>query len=228
MTLVPTCLGHSLHPVGIIVPVVVLSPTLVVVQLVDIGCSRRILCRVVEFLLHQHSIFITRQEVVTTWLPCTLERVRVIDSDLTTRTTLGLDADDTIGATRAPDSGSSGILHDVDALDIVHVDGKQGAIGFLCRCREIDILGIWHIHDVAIDNDQRLRRTIDGGDTTHTHRSTCTQVTRVGNDVKTCDLTLQSLIGAGERKTFDIDHVHGLCSYRNLVLRNAQTIATEA
>ena len=131
MCLVPTHLAHCIYPVGIVIPVVVFCPALVVVQLVDVGGSRRILCRVIQLLLHQHGVFITGKQIVTIWLPGALEHEVIVDADLSALTALGLDTDDTVGTTCTPDGGSGSILQDVDALDIVHVDGKQRAVGLL-------------------------------------------------------------------------------------------------
>ena len=65
-----TKLLHGIHPVGVVVPVLILTPSLVIIQLADIGCGVRLLSGIVELLLHHHRVVIAIQKRVAIGLPC--------------------------------------------------------------------------------------------------------------------------------------------------------------
>ena len=73
---------------------------------------------------------------------------------------------------------------------------------------------------MVVNDNQGLLVTIDGGGTAQTHGGTRTQVTRVGHNVETCNLSLQSLVDRLEGKTFHIVHTEFLSHTSILTLRN--------
>ena len=62
----------------------------------------------------------------------------------------------------------------------------------------------------------------DGGHTAQAHGRAGTQVARVRHDVQAGNLTLQGLVGRGERQTFHALHVEGLRGSGHLLLLNHQ------
>ena len=66
---------------------------------------------------------------------------------------------------------------------------------------------------------------MDGGNTTQTDGGTCTKVTRVGNDVKTCDTSLKGLIDRSHGYTFKFLHINRLRCGGNLIHWNGETCA---
>ena len=57
-------LGNSLHPVGIVVPVLIISPVLIIVYLVDVGRGITYLPWVIQLFLQQHGIIITVEKLI--------------------------------------------------------------------------------------------------------------------------------------------------------------------
>ena len=224
--LVPASLQHFLHPVGIVVPVLKLCPRAVVVDLVDVRRGRGALRGIVVHLLEHHGVVVTVQQVVALRLPAGLNAQRVVHAGSTAGTTLGTDLNDTVGTTRTPDGRSGSILQHLDILDVGGVHGEQRGVGLLVGILEVEV-SIGVVEDVSVDDDQWLCGAVDGSDTTQTHRRTGTQVTGVGHDVETCDLSLQGLVGRCKSQTVDLLHVKGLCSYRHLSFRDGQTALVE-
>ena len=210
--LCPAGLLHFLRPFSIVVPVLKLSPRFVVVDLVDVGGGCGALGRVVVHLLQHHGVVVTIQHVVALGLPAGLYTERVVHLGCASCTTLGLDLNDAVGAAVTPDCCSSSILEHLDFLDVGRVDREQRCVGLFVGAGEVEGC-IRILEDVAVDDDEGLSATVDGGDTTQTHGSAGTQVTRVGHDVKTCNLSLQGLVGCGETQTFHLTHVECLCGY---------------
>ena len=60
---------------------------------------------------------------------------------------------------------------------------------------------------MVVEDNQRLCVTVDGGCTTQTHGRTGTEVTGVGHDVETCDLTLQGLVDGLEGESLQVVHL---------------------
>ena len=63
------------------------------------------------------------------------------------------------------------------------------------------------------------------GNTTQTDGCTSTKVTRVGNDIKTCDTSLKGFINRCDTDTFKLFHVDGLRCCGNLIHRDGKTCA---
>ena len=75
---------------------------------------------------------------------------------------------------------------------------------------------------MVVKDNQGLCVTIDSGGTAQTHGGTRTEVTRVGHDVETGNLTLQGLIDGLEGKSFHIVHLEVLDCTSVLTGRNLQ------
>ena len=125
VVLAPSRLAHFLHPVGVIVPVLIFCPRAVVVQLVDIRGRDRSLRRIVEFLLHQHSVVVTIQQVVTFRLPTGLYTQRIVYTSLTTRTAFRANHNHTIGTTHTPDGSGGSVFQHLNVLNVLRVHRKQ-------------------------------------------------------------------------------------------------------
>ena len=126
---------------------------------------------------------------------------------------------------RTPDSCSGSVLEDGDRLDILRVHTEEfGELVFVGISVVEVFIHVVHPH-VAVYDDKWVRITIDGADTTQTHGCTCTQVTRVLHDIKTCDTALQCFIDRSHSHTLELLHVDSLTSHRNLGYRNLQARA---
>ena len=189
MALVPAGLGYCLHPVSIVVPVVVLSPTLVVVQLIDVA-GIVVLCGIEVGLLQHHGVVITREEVIAIGLEGTGQFQRVAHLGGTLGTTLGGQLDHTVTTLATIDGRGGGILQHVDAGDVEQF-GKFLVVG-TCHIK----VGEVYVADVTVDHDQGVgigeRR--ERGGTTQTHGGSRTEVTRVTDNIQTGDTSLQSLV----------------------------------
>ena len=173
--LAPAGLLHQLQPVGIVVIHLVLRERGVVVQLGDV--TGLVTHGGVEvLLLQQHRVLVTVQHLVALRLVGTSQTEAVVDAGLTTRTTLGLDLDDTVRTLRTPDGGCGSILQHRDALDILRVDVQQFGKLLLVGRREVEVVDVGLPH-VTVDHDQRLTRTVDTRHTAQAHRRARTQVT---------------------------------------------------
>ena len=222
-----TELLHSIYPIGVVVPILVLAPGLVVIQLTDAGGGVRLLGGVVELLLHHHRVVVTVQQRVAIGLPCARELIRKVHARLATGTMLGGNQDNTIGTLRTPDGRSSGILQDLNISDVLNVHRQQRRVSLLVGVGKVEIfIGI--VKNLVIDNDQRVSITIDGCHTTQAHRRSCTEVTRVGHDVQTGNLTLKGLVGRCKCQTFNIFHIQRLLRHSHLFLGNRQTAGAGA
>ena len=206
-----TKLLDSTHPVGVLVPVVCLGPRLCrhVVDFVDSRSGRRTLGGVIELLLQHHGVVVTIQQFVAGRHPSASELIAHRHPWFTASATLGGNLDNTVSTLRTPDSRSGSILQHGDAGNIVHADSQHRRELLLIHILRVEVSSIV-LKDLVIDNNQRLGTTTQRRDTTQTHRSTGTKVTRVGNDIQTGDLTLQGLIGRGKGHTFHLSHIHGL------------------
>ena len=90
-----TCAEHFLLPIGIVVIHLVLGERRIVVEFWNI--RRGITQRRIEILLfQQHRVFVTIEHVVTRRLIGGSKAIAVVDTRLSTCTTLGLDFNDTI------------------------------------------------------------------------------------------------------------------------------------
>ena len=168
---------------------------------------------IVVCLLEHHGVSITSKHLITLGLPCAAELVSKVDAGLTTMTTTCLNLNDTIRAISTPLGSTCSILQDGDTLDILRIDLEQCRELFLIihRCEVVSVLLVFgDLEDVVIEDNQRLRITIDGGRTTQTHGRTRTEVTRIWHDVKTGNLTLQSLVNRLEGKTLHVLHLEVL------------------
>ena len=96
VVLAPAGLLHLLHPVGVVVPVLELSPRAVVVDLVDVGRCRGALGGVVVHLLQHHGVVVTVQQVVTLGLPRGLNTQGVVHTGGTAGTTLRANLNHTV------------------------------------------------------------------------------------------------------------------------------------
>ena len=210
--LVPAHLLHLVHPVGVVVPVLELSPRAVVVNLIDIGGGSRALGRIVVHLLEHHRVVIAIEQVVALRLPAGLHAQRVVHACGTTGTALGANLNDTVGTTRTPDGGGGSVFQHLDVLDVRRVHREQRGVGLFIGILEVEV-GIGVVEDVSVDHDERLSRAIDTRHTTQAHRRSGTQVTRVGHDVETGNLSLQGLVGRRECQALHLRHVEGLCSH---------------
>ena len=76
---------------------------------------------------------------------------------------------------------------------------------------------------MVVHNDQRLGITIEGRGTTQAHGHTGTEVTGVGHDVKTGNLSLQGLVDRFEGQTFEVVHLHAGNGTGVFALRNVKT-----
>ena len=65
---------------------------------------------------------------------------------------------------------------------------------------------------MVVEDNQRLCIAINSSSTAQAHSSTRAEVTRVGHDIKTCNLTLQSLVNRLEGETLHIVHLEVLDS----------------
>ena len=222
-----TELLHGIYPIGIVVPVLVLAPGLVVIQLTDAGGGVRLLGGVVELLLHHHRVVVTVQQRVAIGLPCARELIRKVHARLATGTMLGGNQDNTISTLRAPDGRSSSILQNLDISDVLNVHRQQRRVSLLVGVGKVEVL-IGIVENLVIDNDQRVSIAIDGCHTTQAHRRSCTEVTRVGHDVQTGNLTLQSLICRRKCQTFNIFHIQRLLRHSHLFLGDCQTAGAGA
>ena len=220
-------LCHGVHPVGIVVPVLILRPCGVIVQLLDVRGGIGFLGRIVEGLLHQHGVAVTVEQLVALRLPGAGELIGEIQAGFSTHTVLRRNEQHTIGALRAPYGGGGSILQHDNVGDIVHVDRQQRGILFLVGIGEVEVL-VRVVENLVVHHNQRVGIAGDGGDTTQTHLRTGTQVTRVGHNVQTGNLTLQGLVGRGECQTFDVLHVQCLLRHGDFLLRDHQTAGIAA
>ena len=94
--LAPSRLLYFVHPVGVVVPVLELSPRLVVVDLIDVRGSRGALCGVVVHFLQHHGVVVTVQQVVTLGLPRGLNTQGVVHTGGTAGTTLRANLNHTV------------------------------------------------------------------------------------------------------------------------------------
>ena len=204
-----TELLHFVDPVGVVAVVAVdVGEVVVVVKFGDGGSD---LTWVVVGLFQHHGVAVTIEHLVAIGLPGAVELVGESHVGGTTVTTAQLDLDDTIGTTGTPLS-RGGILQNLDALDVLGVDVQQcRELLFVIHVLEVDGLCILReLEDVVVHDDQRLSVTINSRGTAQAHGSTGTEVTRVGHNVETCDLTLQGLVDRLEGHTFHLVHVERL------------------
>ena len=169
-------LSHFLHPVGVVVPVLKVSPRLIVVYLTDIGGSGVRLARIIIFLLDEHGVVVTIEQVVALWLPCARELIREVDTRLSTATSLRCDLDNSVCTTRPPYCGSCCILQHVNLCNILHIDREERRVFLFRRILKVEVL-VRIVEYLSIYNDKRFCITIDGGDTTKSHRRTSAEVT---------------------------------------------------
>ena len=169
MLLLEAVLTDGLAPIGVIVVHLILIPLTVVVELADVRSVIAQVGVVVGF-LHEHSVLVTIQQAIALRLLGKLNRISVSHLRLATGTTLCLDFDDTITTSCTPNGRCGGILQYGDGGDIVRVDLQKlcelvfRSVGIV----QIDVMVV--LEDIAIDHNERFTATIDGGDTTQTHR----------------------------------------------------------
>ena len=179
--------------------------------------------RIEVSLFQVHGVVVTIEEFVAFWLPTACETVRILHRGLALGTTLGLDFNHTVSTLRTPNGCCCSVLEDGDRLDILGVDieefGKLLFVGIGVVEVGVSVVG----PNVTVDHDERVGVTVDGGNTTETHGGTGTEVTRVGNDVETCDTTLEGFVNRSHTDTFELLHIDGLAGYRNFSDRNLQT-----
>ena len=214
---------HSIKPICVVREVIVdVGKFGVVVKLGNLSLH---LCGIEEgFLLH-HGVAVTVKHLVAVGLPSSRELIREVDLCGTTMTTTQLDFDDTICTFHTPLGSRGSILQHGNALDVICIHIQQGReLLFVVHVLEVDLLGVLgQFKDVVVDYNQWLCITIDGRCTTQAHRCTGTQVSRVGHNVETSDLSLQGLVDRLERQTFQVIHLHGTDGTGILALRNVET-----
>ena len=206
-----TKLLDGVNPIGVLVPVVGLGPRLGrhVVDFVDGRGGRRTLRGVVELFLEHHGVVVTIQQIVAARHPRTRELIAQRHFGFSACTALGGDLNDTVGALRTPDGGSSSILQHGNVGNIVDADGQQRREGLFVGTLKVDV-GSIVLEDFIVDHNQRLGATVQRRHTTQAHRRTGTEVTRVRDDIETGNTTLQGFVGRGEGHTFDLGHAHRL------------------
>ena len=102
------------------------------------------------------------------------------DLESLARTLLGGHLDDTRCTTRTIERGLGSILQHRETLDVGRIDGGKGS----------------HIGGDAIDDDQWVVATHDGGGTTHSHTvEHGDAVETIGRHVDTCRLAIQGIQG---------------------------------
>ena len=217
--------ADGLHPVGVVVEVLILGEGGVVIELFGVGGGAA-LCGVEVRLLKKHGVVVAVQQVEALGHPCLRETIAVGDSRLSTRTTLCLNHDNTVGTTATPDGAGRGVLQYFDAFDVFGVHGQQLGEALFVSGGEVEVSFFFrrHFEDVVVDDDKGLGITRDGGGTTQTHLSTGTKVTRVEHDVKTGNLSLQGLVDRSEGETFHLAHAEFLLGDRYFSVENVKTV----
>ena len=142
----------------------------------------------------------------------------------TAATAAQLDLDDTVGTAHTPLGCRTGILQYGDALDVLGVDVQQGGeLLLVVHVGEVDGLSVLgQFEDVVVHDNQGLGTTVDGGGTAQAHGGTGTQVTGVGHDVQTGNLSLQGLVDRFEGQTLEVVHLHRRYGTRILTCRNVE------
>ena len=177
-------------------------------------------------LLQHHGVLVTIEQLHAFRLVGSRKTQAVGHLRLASGTALGLDFDNTIGTLRTPDGRCGSILQHGDALDVLRVDVQQLSKLLVIGRGEVEVLGAaTRLPDVTVDDDKRLAASVDTRHTTQTHRSTRTQVTRVGHDVKTGDTSLQGFVDRRDGQSLEFLHVDGLTGGGYFLLRNGKATA---
>ena len=207
-------LCNGVNPVGVLVKVGVVGGTVALVgELHDVGCEVA-LARVEVGFFHHHGVTVTVEHLHASGLPAAGEEVVTRNTGLTLGTTAGGNFDNTVRTTGTPHGAGTGVLLNFNALDVLHVYAQQvGKLFGVVHVLEVDVGGSIVLKDVSVNDNQRFLATTDGGDTTQTHAHTGTEVTGIGHDVKTGDLSLQSLVGRFEGETLHFVHIQFLGGY---------------
>ena len=172
-----------------------------------------------------HRIAWTIKHLETFGLPCTIETIAKVYFSLTAFTTTSRDFNDTVRTSCTPFCSRSSVFQNSDAGNVIRVHLQECRKLFLVvKIIEVQRRSILSFKRITIDNNQRFLRTIDGTHTTKAHRCSRSQVTRVGNNVQTCDFPLQSFTCSGERQALLAIHIECLRRRRHFFGRNLQTI----
>ena len=207
-------LFHLFDPIGIFVIVIIVSRITGKIHQLHNARSVIALFGVEVGFFQHHRILITIQHTHTLRLPRARETIAEVDTRLTTLTATCCNFNHTIGTTSTPNGCRSSIFKHFNACDVFGADLEK-------RCKLLRIFSIAIIEirlvkvlkDITITYNEWFLRAIDGADTAQTHRGTRTEVTRIGYNVQTGNLSLQSLTGRFKSKAFHVIHIEGLrCS----------------
>ena len=204
-----TNLLHCIHPVRIIVVHIVLREGRIIVELPNVR-SLIIETRIEIGLFHEHGIVVTIEHTYTIRLIGHIQAIRIGDTRRTTRTALGLNHNHTIGTLRSPNRCSSSIFEYINRLNIVWVNTKELGKLLLIGTGKIKVIITCRFEHVAIHNDERFCIAINGRNATQTHCCSTTKVTRVHNNIKTGNTSLQRFVNRGKVKSLKLRHLQAL------------------
>ena len=130
-------------------------------------------------------------------------------------TALGRDNDNTVRGPGSVDGGRGGVLQDVDRLDIVRVQTRDGVTDEVDVVEGVDLGGV-ELDRVlvgdTVDNPQRLTASHERAGTTDTDLGGRTRGHGRGRDLQTGDLTFQHLVDAQGTDALEfaaVDRGHG-------------------
>jgi hypothetical protein len=227
MVLPQSPLGHFILPIGIIIVLFILRKGRVVVQFRDVG-SRRALLRIEITFFQQHRVLIARQHLIAFRLVSPRKTQGITYGRCSPFTAFGLDFDDSVGTLRAVNSRGSSILQHTDFLYVFGIDVQQLSKGFIVGTVDVERAHV-HVPRVTVHDNKGVlvgQRT-DGGRSAQTHRGPASQITRIGNDVKPGDTSLQSFIDSRNAQPLEFFCGYGLGSKADFPFRNSKPPAVQ-